>query len=38
MKAVEFGQEFIAFSFVIEDGKRVVNIYEACWRLVRLRK
>ena len=38
MKAVEFGQEFICFSFVIEDGKRVVNIFEVSWRLLRLRK
>ena len=30
MKAVEFGQEFICFSFMIEDGKRVVNISEVC--------
>ena len=26
MKAVEFGLEFICFSFEIEDSKRVVNI------------
>ena len=38
MKAVEFGQKFICFSFVIEDGKHVVNISEICWRLLRLRK
>ena len=38
MKAVEFGQEFVCFSFVIEDGKRLVNISEVCWRLLRLRK
>ena len=38
MKAVEFGQEYICFSFVIEDGKRVVNISEVRWRLLRLRK
>ena len=31
MKAVDFGQEFISFSFVIEDGKHVVNISEVCW-------
>ena len=31
MKAVQFGQKFICFSFVIEDGKRVVNIFEVCW-------
>ena len=30
MKAVELGQEFIYFSFVIQDGKRVVNIYGVC--------
>ena len=30
MEAVEFGQEFICFSFVIEDGKRVVNISKVC--------
>ena len=36
MKAVEFGQEFISFSFVIEDGKCVVNIFEVCWRLLPL--
>ena len=28
MKAIEFGQEFIYVSFVIENGKRVVNISE----------
>ena len=28
MKAVEFGKEFICFSFAIEDGERVVNISE----------
>ena len=28
MKAVEFSQKFICFSFVIEDGKRIVNISE----------
>ena len=38
MKAVEFGQEFVCFSFVIEDGKRLVNISDVCWRLLRLRK
>ena len=38
MKAVKFGQKFICFSFVIEDGKRMVNISEVCWRLLRLRK
>ena len=38
MKAIEFGQEFICFSFLIEDGKRIVNISEVCWRLLRLRK
>ena len=38
MKAVEFGQKFICFSLVIEDGKRVVNISEVCRRLLRLRK
>ena len=32
MKAVEFGQEFICFSFVIEDGKRVVILSEVGWR------
>ena len=37
MKAVKFGQKFICFSFVIEDGKRVVNVSEMCWRLLRLR-
>ena len=37
MKAVKFGQEFICFSFVIKEGKRVVNISEVCWRLLRLR-
>ena len=26
MKEVKYGQEFDCFSFVIEDGKRVVNI------------
>ena len=36
MKAVKFGQKFICFSFVIEDGKHVVNISEVCWRLLRL--
>ena len=30
MKAVKFGQKFICFSFVIKDGKRVVNISEVC--------
>ena len=30
MKAVDFGQELICFSLVIEDGKRVVNISEVC--------
>ena len=34
MKAVEFGQEFMCFSFVIEDGKRVVNKSKVCWRLL----
>ena len=38
MKAVEFGQKIICFSFVIEDGKRVVNISEVYWRLSCLRK
>ena len=38
MKAVEFGQKFICFSFMIEDGKGVVNIFEVCWRLLRLGK
>ena len=38
MKAVEFGQEFIRFSFVIEDGKRVVNISEVCWKYVAFEK
>ena len=37
MKAVEFDQEFICFSFVIEDDIRVVNISEVCWKLMRLR-
>ena len=37
MKAVEFGREFICFSFVIEDGKHVVNISKVYWRLLRLR-
>ena len=36
MKAVKFGQKFICFSFVIEDGKRAVNIFEVCWRLLHL--
>ena len=31
MKAVQFGQKFICFSFEIENGKRVVNIFEVCW-------
>ena len=34
MKAVDFGQKFISFSFVIEDDKRVVSISEVCWRLL----
>ena len=34
MKTVEFGQKFISFSFVVEDGKRVVSISEVCWRLL----
>ena len=34
MKAVEFGQEFMRFSFVIEDGKRVVNKSKVCWKLL----
>ena len=38
MKAVEFGQKFIYFSFFIQNGKRVVNISEVCWRLLRLKK
>ena len=38
LKAVKFGQKFICFSFLVEDGKRVVNISEVCWRLLRLRK
>ena len=38
MKAVEFGQEFICFSFVMEDGKNVVNISEVCSRILRLRR
>ena len=37
MKAVEFGQEFICFSFVI-CGKCVINISEVCRRLLCLRK
>ena len=28
MKALEFGQKFICFNFVIEDGKRVINLSE----------
>ena len=38
MKAVEFDQEFVCFSFVIEDDKCVVIISEVCWRLLRLKK
>ena len=38
MKAVELGQEFVWFSFVVEDGKRVVNISEVYWRLSCFRK
>ena len=37
MKAVELGLEFICFSFVTEDGKRVVNI-SVFWRLSCFRK
>ena len=38
MKALELGQEFFCFSFVIEDGKRVVNISKIYWILSCLRK
>ena len=38
MKGVKRGQEFICFSFVIEDDKRVVDVSEVHWTLSCFRK
>ena len=38
MKAVDLGQEFVWFSFMIENDKRVVNTSEVYWRLSCFRK
>ena len=33
MTAIQFAQEFICFSFVIEDGRYVINVSEVYWKL-----
>ena len=38
MKAVKCGEEFICFSFEIEDAKRFVNVSKVYWRLSCVKK